>query len=176
MFCSSFVLKRTHICFSYNLCVSKLSLKFISFILKVQNHWFNMFIRSWEKGKRSLWGKLTGSKTKNVIFHFAFSSFLSYSIACLVALRPAEQLQMFLQKPAETPSRSSGETRYPSKLGVVTNSIFTRWEQGGWVTQPFPLTCIEERRTKMLWGAYKCREDTLLITGIRYDFSWVVMW
>ena len=63
--------------------------------------------------------------------------------ACLDAVGPAQQMQMLLQNPTETSPCSGGETWYPSKLRVVTNSIIAGWEQGRRVTQPFPRSCIK---------------------------------
>lgn len=52
---------------------------------------------------------------------------------------------MLIQKLAETSSCRSGETTCLSKLLVVRDSILTWWEQGGRLTQPFPLTCVESK-------------------------------
>lgn len=83
------------------------------------------------------------------VFAQAFSMWPPLICIYLDTLRPAKQIQMCIQKSAETSSYSWGEARYPSKLRVVTDSILARWEQGGRVTQPFPFSCIEVKTTKI---------------------------
>jgi len=50
---------------------------------------------------------------------------------------------MLIQNPFEALPSGSGETWYPSKPRVVTNSVTAGWEQGRRVTQPFPAACTE---------------------------------
>lgn len=64
---------------------------------------------------------------------------------CLDTLGPEQQIQVLFQNPSETSPRTWGETGYPSKLRVVADSVSARWQQGGRIADPFPLSCINAR-------------------------------
>lgn len=94
------------------------------------------------------------------LLHVGAATVLVFSVqpllqdAHLDALRPTEQLQMFLQKSTETSSRAGRETRRPSKLAVVTHSILAGREQRGRVAQPLPLSCTVEENDFI--DTFKC--------------------
>lgn len=71
--------------------------------------------------------------------------------ACLDTIGPEQQVQMLVQYPTEASPSCRGEAYHTSKLGIVTDSTITRWQQGRGFTEPFPFSWIEINSTVFIY-------------------------